>query len=337
MKAVIVLKHRFGLWKAPDWFVQKLGNEFPDVTFTYHHDYEGIEEDLRDAEVVVSWSLNGEQVKAAPRLRWIHSTAAGVHQLLIPEIVNNARITITNARTVHGPVVAEHVLALMFALAKRLPTAFRMQQRHEWGQQAMAQEQPPLRELRDATLGIVGVGSIGRQVAGIASAMGMRVIAVRANPMKGVDWVSANDPIRAQHRVYGSKDMNRMLKESDFVVISAPVTSSTTKLIDAQALAAMKKDAYLINVGRGALVDEAALIQALREKKIGGAALDVFEHEPLPQDSPLWDMDNVIITPHQAGISHKLWERQYKLFSENLRRYEKGAPLLGVVDKKAGY
>src|SRR4051812_40661339 len=337
MKVVIVLKHRFGLWSAPAWFLAKLRAEFPEDTFSYRHDYEGIEEDLRDAEVAVAWSLNGEQVKAAPQLRWIHSTAAAIHQLLIPEIVNNSRILLTNASGVHGPVVAEHVLALMFALAKRLPTAFRLQQRREWGQEQMTVEQPALRELRDATLGIIGVGSIGGQVAAIASAMGMRVIAVRANPMKGVDWVPANDPLRAQHRVYGPKDLQRMLRESDFVVISAPVTSSTSRLIDAQALAAMKPDAYLINVARGALVDEAALIQALRERKIGGAALDVFEHEPLPSDSPLWEMENVLITPHQAGISHKLWERQYKLFSENLRRYEKGAPLVGLVDKKAGY
>lgn len=336
MKLLIVLKHRFGLWSAPDWFVEKLEREFPDVSFTYRHDYEGIEADLRDAEVVVTWSLNAQQVKSAPHLRWIHSTAAAVHQLLIPEIVNS-NITITNARSVHGPVVAEHVLALMFALSKRLPTAFRLQQRHQWGQDAMAEEQPPLRELRDSTLGIVGVGSIGGQVAATASAMGMRVIAVRANPMKGVDWLPADDPTRSQHRVYGPKDLSRMLAQSDFVVISAPVTSATAKLIDGTALAAMKPDSYLINVARGALVDEHALIEALGQRKIGGAALDVFEQEPLPGDSPLWDMDNVIITPHQAGISHQLWERQYKLFSENLRRYLKGAPLIGLVDKTAGY
>jgi phosphoglycerate dehydrogenase-like enzyme len=238
---------------------------------------------------------------------------------------------------VHGPVVAEHVLALMFALAKRLPTALRMQQRHQWGQEQMTEEVPPLRELRDSTLGIVGVGSIGGEVARVASALGMRVIGVRANPMKGVDWVPANDPLRAQHRVYGPKDIDRMLSESDFVVISAPVTSSTKHVIGARALAAMKPDAYVINVARGALIDELALIEALRQKKIGGAALDVFEHEPLPADSPLWDLDNVIVTPHQAGISHKLWERQYKLFTENLRRFQMGAPLIGVVDKKAGY
>ncbi len=336
MKVLIVMKHRFGLWSAPDWFLEKLREEFPDDEFVYHHDYKGIENDLKDAEVAMTWSLNAEQIKAAPRLRWIHSSAAAVHQLLIPEIVHS-RITVTNARSVHGPVVAEHVLALMFALAKRLPTAFRMQQRHQWAQEQMTEEQPPLRELRDATLGIVGIGSIGGEVARVASAMGMRVIAVRANPMKGVDWVPANDPLRAQHRVYGPQDIDRMLSQADFVVISAPVTSSTTHLIGARALAAMKPDAYIINVARGALIDEGALIEALRERKIGGAALDVFEHEPLPADSPLWDLDNVIITPHQGGISHKLWERQFQLFSQNLRRFEMGAPLIGLVNKKAGY
>lgn len=337
MKVLIVLKHRFGLWKAPDWFLERLVREFPDDTFVYRNDYEGVEQDLHDADVVVTWSLNGEQVKSAQHLRWIHSTAAAVHQLLIPEIVDNGRITLTNARSIHGPVVAEHVMALMLALSKQLPTAFRMQQRHQWGQEAMGEHQPPLRELRDSTLGLVGVGCIGGQVAKAASAMGMRVIAVRGNPAKGVDWVPANDPSRAQHKVYGPKDLSRMLKESDFVVISAPVTKATTHMIGAQALDTMKSDAYLINVARGVLVDEAALIEALRAKKIGGAALDVFEHEPLPGDSPFWDMENVIITPHQAGISHKLWERQYKLFTENLRRFAKGAPLIGVVDKKAGY
>jgi phosphoglycerate dehydrogenase-like enzyme len=336
MKVLIVMKHRFGLWSAPDWFLEKLREEFPQDEFVYHHDYEGIENDLKDAEVAMTWSLNGEQLKHAPKLRWIHSTAAAVHQLLIPEILNS-RIILTNASSVHGPVVAEHVLALMFALAKRLPTAFGMQQRHEWGQEQMTHEQPPLRELRDATVGIVGVGSIGGEVARVASTMGMRVIGVRANPMKGVDWVPANDPLRAQHRVYGPKDIDRMLSGADFVVISAPVTSSTTHLIGARALAAMKPDAYVINVARGALIDQRALIEALRERKIGGAALDVFEHEPLPADSPLWDLDNVLITPHQGGISHRLWERQFQLFSQNLRRFQMGAPLIGLVDKKAGY
>lgn len=336
MNVLIVLKHRFHLWTAPDWFAEKLRAEFPEINFVNRRSYDTIEEDLRDADIVVSWSLNGEQIKAAPHLRWIHSTAAAIHQLLIPEIVNS-NIIITNARSVHGPVVAEHVLALMFALAKRLKTAQLFQQEHRWGQELMTAEQPPIRELRDSVLGIVGVGSIGGHVARVASSIGMKVIAVRANPTKGVDWVEPSDPMRALHRVYDPKDIHRMLEESDFVVISAPVTSATTKLIDSAALAVMKSDAYLINIARGALIDEKALVRALQEKKIGGAALDVFEEEPLPAESPLWALENVLITPHQAGISHKLWERQYTLFSDNLSRFLKGAPLIGVVNKKAGY
>lgn len=336
MKVLIVLKHRFALWTAPDWFVQKLQAEFPDVEFINRRDYDTIADDIRDADVVVSWSIKAEQLQTATRLRWIHSTAAAIHQLMIPEIVQSD-IIVTNARSVHGPVVAEHVLAQMFALAKRLSSAMRMQREHRWGQEDMTHEQPPIRELRDSTLGLIGVGSIGGHVAAIAAAIGMRVFAVRANPQKGVDWLPASDPSRSQHRVYGPKDLHRVLADSDFVVISAPVTAATKHVIDAPALASMKPDAYLINVARGALVDEAALVTALREKTIGGAALDVFEEEPLPANSPLWDLDNVLITPHQAGIAHKLWERQYTLFSQNLHRFVAGAPLIGLVNKKAGY
>jgi len=336
MKVLIVLKHRFALWTAPAWFAETLSAEFPDVQFVDRKNYDTIDTDIKDVDVVVSWSLKPEQLVHAKKLRWIHSTAAAIHQLMIPEIVNS-NIVVTNARSVHGPVVAEHVLALMFALAKRLPSAIRMQPEHEWGQEAMTREQPPIRELRDSTLGLIGVGSIGSHVATIASAIGMRVFAVRMHPEKGIDWLQRNDPRLSQHRVYGPKDLDRVLRESDFVVITAPVTKATEKLIDTVAFRAMKPDAYLINVARGALIDETALIHALKEKRIGGAALDVFAEEPLPANSPLWDLDNVVITPHQAGIAHKLWERQHALFSQNLSRFLNGAPLIGMVNKKSGY
>src|SRR4051812_21697481 len=167
MKVLIVLKHRFALWTAPPWFVEELRKQFLDVTFTHHSDYDHLDADLSDADVIVSWSLNGEQVSAAPRLRWIHSTAAAIHQLMIPEILNRD-IIVTNAGSVHGPVVAEHVLALMFALAKRLPSAIRFQGEHRWGQELMTEQQPHIRELRGSVLGLIGVGSIGGEVARIA-------------------------------------------------------------------------------------------------------------------------------------------------------------------------
>ena len=336
MKVLIVLKHRFQLWTAPEWFVAKLKADFPEVDFVSRNNYDSIGEDIRDADIVVSWSLNADQIKAAHKVRWIHSTAAAIHQLMIPEIIDS-NIVVTNARSVHGPVVAEHVLALMFALAKRLPTAIRQQEQHNWAQESMTREQPPIRELRDSTLGLIGVGAIGGHIAKIAASIGMRVFAVRANPEKGIDWLSPLDPTRSQHRVYGPKDLDRVLSSTDFVVITAPVTPATQKLINAHAIATMKHDAYLINVARGALVDELALVKALQERRIGGAALDVFAEEPLPADSLLWSLDNVLITPHSAGIAHKLWERQYTLFSQNLRNFLGGAPLIGMVNKKAGY
>jgi len=241
----------------------------------------------------------------------------------------NSEVVLTNGRDVHGPVVAEHVMALIFGLAKNLHLAARFQQKREWGQEPVWDAIPHPRLIAGATLGLVGLGSIGRPVAKHASALGMRVIATRQNPEKGkADGVE---------QVFPSSQLDQLLAQSDYVVLAAPITANTEHLIGAEQLSQMKPDACLINVGRGQLVDEIALAQALRERKIGGAALDVFEKEPLPADSPFWDMENVLITPHTAGLAEKLWEREYALFSENLRRYVDHQPLLALVDKQKGY
>jgi len=157
----------------------------------------------------------------------------------------------------------------------------------------------------------------------------MRVIAVRQH-------VDGPKP-ESVHEVLPTSRINEMLSAADYVVLAAPVTPATQHMIGREQLAKMKSDAFLINVGRGSLIDEPALIETLRKRKIGGAALDVFDREPLPVESPLWDLDNLLIMPHTAGMTAKLWERHYTLFSENLRRYLSGQPLLGLVDKKAGY
>jgi phosphoglycerate dehydrogenase-like enzyme len=184
-------------------------------------------------------------------------------------------------------------------------------------------------ELQGATLGLIGLGSIGREIAKRAAALGMRVLAVREHPERGgAEGVQA---------VYGPAQLADLLAASDYVVLAAPVTGSTERLINRERLAQMRPNACLVNVGRGVLVDEAALAEALREKKIAAAALDVLEKEPLPADSPLWDMDNVLITPHTGSVTPRLWERQYALISENVRRFLAGEPLLGVVNKHKGY
>jgi phosphoglycerate dehydrogenase-like enzyme len=247
---------------------------------------------------------------------------------MFPELIESD-VVLTNSTEVHGPVVAEHVIALIFALAKKIPQAALLQRQKVWGQEAMWSDGYHLKEIAGATLGLIGIGSIGRRVARMASALGMRVIAVREHVEKerpeGVD------------AVFSPSQLGELLAQSDYVSVAAPLLPATTRLIDAARLAMMKPGAFLINVGRGPLVDEAALTDALRSRRIAGAALDVFEHEPLPEDSPLWELENLLITPHTAGLAEKLWDRHYALFSENLRRYLLHQPLQYVVDKHKGY
>ena len=327
MKLLIFVRHPFDQWNAPAWFAQRLQQEFPQVNVVDLPDYRRVDEEIVDAEIAITWSVRPEQIVAAKKLRWIHSPAAAVHQLIFPEFVTSD-IVLTNAREVHGPVVAEHVIALIFALAKKIPGSVRLQQKHIWGQQILWDEKPRVREVAGATVGMVGLGSIGRSVVKSARALAMRVIAVREHPEKGSEGADA---------VFAPAQIDEIFRQADYIVLAAPVTSSTKAIANAERLALMKPDACLINVGRGPLVDEPALIDALREERIGGAALDVFPKEPLAADSPLWDVPNLLITPHTAALTDKLWERHYALFSENLRRYLNSQALLAVVDKRKGY
>lgn len=327
MKLLIFVHHPFDLWCAPKWFSERLQREFPQLTVVHLPDYKRVDAEIPDADIAITWSIHPEQVKAAKNLRWIHSPAAAVHTLIFPELIHSD-IQITNAREVHGPVVAEHVIAQIFALAKKIPEAVRLQQKHEWGQQRMWDELPRVREVAGATVGLIGLGSIGRAVAKNAIALAMRVIAAREHPEKGSEGVDV---------VYGPAHINEIFRQADYVVLATPITAGTSALANAERIALMKPDACLINVGRGPLVDETALAEALRQKKIGAAALDVFPKEPLAPDSPLWDLPNLLITPHTAAQTDKIWERHYNLYSENLRRYLNGKPLLGLVDKQRGY
>ena len=328
MKVLLVVHHRFDLWKLPPWFGQRLAQQYPSLQIAQRDSYEGIETELRDAEIVFTISLRPDQFVAARTLRWIHMPSAAVHQMLFPELIDSS-VILTNSREVHGPVVAEHVVALMFALAKKIPQSVLLQQKCIWGQETIWKEGQHPQEIAGATLGLIGVGSIGSRVARMAASLGMRVIAVREHPEKGTpDGVN---------QVFTLSELDQLLSQSDFVVLAAPLLAATERLINADRLARMKPSAYLINVGRGPQVDQAALIEALRTRQIAGAALDVFAREPLPADSPLWDLENLLITPHTAGLTSKLWQRHYELFSENLRRYTSGEPLLYVVDKRKGY
>lgn len=328
MKLLIVIQHRLELWNAPAWFGERLGDDFPGLEIVQRKSYDGVETDLADAEVIFTISLRPNQFTAAPKLRWIHAPTAAVHQFMFPELIES-HVVLTNSTEVHGPVVAEHGIALIFALAKKIPQAAVLQRQKVWGQESIWNEGPRLREVAGATLGLIGVGSIGRRVAQMASGLGMRVIAVR-------EHVEKETPQGVQ-AVYSTGELDKVLAQSDFIVMAAPLLAATKRLMNHERFAQMKPDAYLINVGRGPQVDESALADALRTRQIAGAALDVFEQEPLPPDSPLWDLDNLLITPHTAGLTEKLWYRHYDLFSDNLRRYLGHQPLRSVVDKHIGY
>ncbi len=327
MKLLIALHHRNPSWIAPAWFAERLKADFPQLHIVQLSTYDRVTEEIADAELAITWSLRGDQIAAAKKLRWIHSTAAAVHALMTPELLASD-IVVTSARAVHGPVVAEHALALAFALAKRLPQAMHAQTQKHWAQLEIANGELRPRELRGSTMTIVGLGAIGNTLAKLAKSLGMRVLAVRQNPHLSHESVDAT---------YGFENLNAALQESDFVVLAVPVTRDTHHLMNAERLALLKRSAYLINVGRGVLIDEAALVAALREKSFAGAGIDVTQEEPLPSESPLWSMENVLITPHIAGYADKMWERHYELYAENLRRYLAREPLLWTVDKQRGY
>lgn len=328
MKLLIVVYHRLELWNVPAWFGERLAEEFPELSIVQRSSYEGVEYHLRDSEIIFTLSLRPEQFALCQKLRWIQTPTAAVHQFQFPKLIESD-VVLTNSTEVHGPVVAEHVIALIFALAKKIPQAAIQQQKRVWGQEAMWNPSPHIREIAGATVGLIGVGSIGRRVAQMASALGMRVIAMREHVEKG-------NP-EGVETVFSTSQIDDLLRQTDYVVVAAPLTPATENLINADRLAAMKPEACLINVGRGPQVNEQALLEALRGRRIGGAALDVFDREPLPADSPLWELDNLLITPHTAGLTEKLWHRHYEHLSSNLRRYLAHEPLRYVVDKRKGY
>lgn len=277
---------------------------------------------LAEAEVIYGNGFPRNLMARAPKLKWIQTTSAGVDHFLSTDI-GQSPVILTSASGIHATAIGEFVLDLMLMFAKQAPLRFRLKEKHEWKRFTPA-------VLNSKTVGIVGLGNIGREIARLAQAFGMRVIATRR---------SAKHVTRARHVdvLLPPEQLRRLLSESDFVVLIVPLTSETESLIGEEELRTMKPTAYLINVARGKIVDEGALIRALDENWIAGAGLDVFATEPLPTDSRLWDFPNVIFSPHIAGWMETYDMQAVELFCENLRRYLSGEKLLNVVDKKKGY
>ncbi len=259
-----------------------------------------------------------------PRLRWIQSSSSGVGEWVRRLGIVESPIVVTNAAGLHSTPLAEFVLFAMLYFAKRWPLMVAEQRAHHW-------ERCAVETLEGKTLGIVGLGSVGRVVAQLARPFGVRVIGSRRSPG---EHTAADYGVDA---LFGPGDLPTLLRESDYVALSVPHTAETVGLLGQAELASMRPGAVLINIARGSVVDEPALIEALRGGHLAGAALDVFATEPLPADSPLWDMPNVLVTPHSMSTDTTENERLTTLFADNLCRYVAGEPLRNVIDKVRGY
>ena len=326
-KLLICVWHAFALWNPPPEMPERIRARWPEMRIVHLPRYDRILDELPDSDIFVGFSLRPEQFALARKLKWLHSTAAGVGQLMYPEL-RESGIEVTNASGVHSIPMAEHILGTLIALARRFPDCFRYQQQARWAQQELWNAPVRPRELRGQILLFIGFGAIGREVAKIIRPLGMRVWAVTRSGR-------AEEGLAKQ--VFPASKLDEALAQADFVVLAAPETPETRKMIGAREIALMKPSAYFLNVSRGALVDELALISALGQHKIAGAALDVASQEPLPPENPLWQLDNAFITPHMSAVSEHLWERQANLLMENLERWFAGDELLNRVDLNRGY
>ncbi len=330
MQIVVAVFSPTQSWTLPRIWVDWLRREFPQHRFVEAWDEAALDAAMPEAEVAFTARMDRGMLASARRLVWVQSPAAGVGFMLTPEMAAS-RVILTNMRGVRARAMAEHVLGVTIALARHLPLAMREQAAHRWSSDRV--ERAGVRTLQGRRMGIVGLGAIGREVAKIAVPFGMRVSGIRrrtaGRPPSGPGW--------AVDEVLPPRRLPDLLTQCDVVVLSAPLTPATRGLIGAPAIAAMRPGALLVNVARGRLVDDEALVQALRSGHLGGAALDVFAHEPLAPDSPYWDLPNVIITPHVSGALEDYWKRAVALFADNLRRFETGRPLVNRVNKAVGY
>lgn len=319
-----------GLSGFPDFpaaAAQQLQAEFPDIKVALARTSEQRRVELTDADVLFAVRFSPEDFKMAKQLKWLHLSSAGATHVLFPEMVES-NIIVTNSRGLYGIPIAEHVIGVMIILARKLHEAYRFQLEGKWPRQEMFDRYPSFSELYGRTAGVIGLGDIGLAVAERAKALGMRVTATKRH----VGALPA-----CVDELLGTEGLPRLLQTSDFVVIAAPLTPETKGLIGERELRLMKPTAYIFNVGRGAIIQEAVLIRALREGWIAGAGLDVTEVEPLPLDSELLRLPNVFLTPHYSGLRSNYWEHAAALFKPSLGKFLRGEPPDNLVDKHSGY
>jgi phosphoglycerate dehydrogenase-like enzyme len=303
-------------------YLERLRTTYPQIDVVVCTDQDRLPEVLPGAQMLLG-RLTPEMFRQSPDLRWLYTTGAGVDRYLFPELVESD-LLLTNNSGVHAPHMAEYLVGMMLAFARGLPFLMRAQMRHEWTQRRAF----PVYELGRQKLAVIGLGDIGQALAWRAKALGMQVSGTRRHVGDSLPGVDRLAPPEALHE---------LIAEADHVAITLPLTDETRGLFGTTEFRLMKPTAFVYNIGRGPIIQSDALIAALRNGEIAGAGLDVTDPEPLPSDSPLWDMESVLVTAHTSGGGPFYWERGIELLVENIRRYINDEPMLNVVDKRAGY
>jgi phosphoglycerate dehydrogenase-like enzyme len=306
----------------PEEYVNVLKKKYDDFDFTVSTDKKEILAYLKDVEILITFfKCSREMLDAAPMLRWIQAVSAGVDYMPLDEVARR-RIILTNGRGIHRIHMSEFALAAVINLARSCHILFRNQMQRKWDRSA------PQGEINGSVLGILGLGDIGKEIARKASFLGMHVIGVKRTP----------EPLEFVEGVYGSRDMGKVFEKSDYIINLLPYTAATERIIDRRYFGLMKESACFINIGRGKTVNEPDLIDALRNGRIRALMSDVYFEEPLPEDSPLWDLENVILTPHICGLSPKYMERALEIVDQNLEVYvHKRGRMINLVDPETGY
>jgi phosphoglycerate dehydrogenase-like enzyme len=324
---IVFARDQISSWEPTPDFAAHLQARWPQVRVLHLIDAAELQRGMPEADIVAGRWLRAEEFALGRKLKWIHSFATGVAQMMYAPLQQSS-VEVTNAGSVHCLPIAEYVLGGLIALSRRFPDCLRYQQQGRWMQQELWNAPIRPRELYGQVLLLIGFGAIGRAVANVIRPTGMRVWAVTRS--------GRADPKLAE-KTFSAAQLHEALPKADFVVVAIPDLPETHGMIGERELRLMKPTAYFLNVARGVIVDEPALIRALERRAIAGAMLDVTSKEPLPPDSPLWKLDNAFITPHMSALSDHVWERQEQLMNENLERWFAGRELLNRVDVARGY
>jgi len=350
-KLVLDMKDQRPVWARPDWFVGHLRDALPDdwEIVVIEEDADGSGDGsarvsagvlgaVRDARAYLGFGIAAEVLTEGWELEWVHTGAAGVGKSLTPEMLASP-VRFTNSAGIHAIPMAETVLGMILYFARGFDFAVAGMGKGRWSTDSFYEAESPVRELSQSVVGIIGVGGIGREIALRAAAFGAGVIGLRRSPVQPGEspaWTAQAGP--GEIRVVSGEDgFAEVLSASDYLVLSAPATAETDGMVSRDAIAALRKGAVLINVSRGSLVDQEALVDALRSGRVRGAGLDVFAREPLAEGHPLWGLPNVLLTPHVSAVTRTFWRREADLILENLAHLLAGEPLRNEVDKARGY